>query len=267
MNYMKINSAGLLILTLILAGECFSYAADLCISAGGGVWHNNATGHIRYKDDPSVDIDYLNYDEENRAYAWGELTHPVPVLPNIRFEYIDIKFSDRSETGFSWEDIDFMADTYSKTSLEQIDMIAFYNVFNWKWIDCDFGLDVKYLNFKFLAEGMANQSDTRSKSKYTYAVEEENIFIPFPYINIRLNIADTGLGLECESKFIKFKNTSAYDISIKADYFFEIKPVKLGIEAGYRFEKLDIDQDDFKSIKFDADIDIDGPFAGLVLKF
>ncbi len=242
-------------------------AADFHISGGGGIWHNDASGSIQYKDDPAIDIDYLNYDEENRPYGWFELTHPVPVLPNLRLEYCKNKFSDRASIAFEWEDVRFGADSYSKMELKQLDMIAFYQPLSLNWIALDLGLDVKYVKFTFSAEGSGYIPDTGLSLRTAYEIEEDNLFIPFPYAKIKFMVPNTGLEIEGEAKAIGYKHTSAYDLSIKASYFFKIKVIELGIEAGYRFENLDLDQDDFNSINFDADIDLDGPFAGLALRF
>ena len=242
-------------------------AADFHVSAGGGVWHNDASGHIRYKDNPAIDIDYLSYDEENRPYMWFEITHPVPILPNLRFEYCENKFSGNSDTDFYWEDVHFKADSYSRMKLKQFDMIAFYQVLPFKWLVLDLGLDVKYVKFSFQAEGKAYAQGVELPFDKNYQIEQDNLFIPFPYTKLKFVVPGTGLELEGEAKAIAYKNTSAYDLSIKASYFFEITPVQIGLEAGYRYEKLDIDQDDFNSINFDADVDIDGPFVGLALRY
>ena len=263
---MSIKSLSVLLLfTWILANPVVSFAADWELSMGGGTWRNETTGDVRYKDNPSVDIDYLNYDSEDRFYAWGELRHPIPVLPNLRYEYANINFSDHSETGFAWEDVYFSADTYTKTKIEQMDMIIFYNIMNSSWYNIDLGLDVKYIDFKFRAQGNGRMSDVGNISVH-YEIEEEDLFVPLLYGNGRVEIFNTGIGIEAEGKFIIYKSTTVADLSIKGDWLYDFGLLKAGIEGGYRYENLDLDQDDFNGINFDADVDIKGPFVGMVIK-
>ncbi len=242
-------------------------AAELSVSAGGGVWRNEGTGELRYKDQPTVDVDYLDYDKENRGYIWAELRHPVPYLPNLRVEYVDLKLSGHSSEGFVWDGTIFATDAYSETTLTQLDMILFYNVLSLPWVNFDLGVDVKYMDFKFDAEGEGRDIDNPDIRAVISTHEDETQYIPFVYSKARFNIPATNFGIEGEVKYITYKNSSILDSSIKADYLFDLTAVKFGIEAGYRFESIDIDEDDFSGLTFDIDVDLKGPFAGVVFKF
>ena len=257
----------LLLLPAVCSAEESSWSFNWNFSAGGGVWRNETDGHIKYKDNPSLDVDYLAYDSENRGYAWAELQHNFPILPNLRFEYSDVNFSDRSKTGFVWEDVVFTANTFSRTKLQQIDAAAFYNVFKLSWLKLALGLDVKYLDFSFYADGKGTAFSNQPVIQGYYEIEEEDIFVPLLYGNVRIDIFNTGFGIEGEVKFITYKSTDVRDLSIKADWVYDFGLLKAGVEAGYRYENLDLDQDDFSSIDFDADVDIKGPFAGLLVRF
>ena len=258
-------------LFLIILSLCFVAppvsAADLSISAGGGVWRTDASGELRYEDQPTVDIDYLDYDKENRGYVWAEIRHPVPYLPNVRVEYSDIKFSGHSSESFVWDDIEFEGDTYSETKLTQLDMILFYNVLSLPWMDLDLGVDVKYIDFTFEAEGEGEEVGSPSTRTVVSTDEEETAYIPFIYSRARFDIPSTNFGIEGDIKYITYKSTTVLDTSIKANYLFDFKAVQFGIEAGYRFESIDIDEDDFSGLDFDIDVDIEGPFAGVFFKF
>jgi hypothetical protein len=59
-----------------------------------------------------------------------------------------------------WEDVIFSANTYTCMGLEQLDMVAFYQVFNMAWLNIDLGIDIKYINFKFQAEGIGSVWET-----------------------------------------------------------------------------------------------------------
>ena len=258
-------------LFLIILSLCFVAppvsAADLSISAGGGVWRTDGSGELRFEDSPAVDIDYLDYDKENRGYVWAEIRHPVPFLPNMRIEYSDLKFSGHSSESFVWDDIAYEGDTYSETTLTQLDMIIFYNVLSLPWMDLDLGADVKYIDFTFEAEGEGEDVGDPGTTTVITTEEDETAFIPFIYSRARFNIPATNIGIEGDIKYITYKSTTVLDTSIKANYLFNLKAVQLGIEAGYRFESIDIEEDDFSGLDFDIDIEIEGPFAGLIFKF
>jgi outer membrane protein len=267
MQFLKISGSFLLIIFSLSFVPMSVSAADLSFSAGGGIWRNEGTGELRYKDNPTVDIDYLDYDKENRGYIWAELRHPVPFLPNFRVEYVDLKFSGHSSHAFAWDDVAFKADAYSETTLTQLDMILFYNVLSLPWVDLDLGADVKYIDFTFDAEGEGRSLDNPSVRENLTEHEDETAYIPFIYSRVRANIPATNFGIEGDVKYITYKNTTVLDTSIKANYFFALKAVKLGIEAGYRFESIDVDEDDFSGLTFDIDVDLKGPFAGVFIKF
>lgn len=267
MKFIKlIGPIFLILLSLCLVGHPV-YAADLSFSAGGGVWRNEGTGELRYQDNPTLDVDYLDYDKENRGYIWAELRHPVPFLPNIRVEYVDLKLSGQSNHAFIWDDVAFKADAYSETTLTQLDMILFYNILSFPWVDLDLGADVKYIDFTFDAEGDGIDLGDFGVPEEFEEHEDETAYIPFLYSRVRANIPATNFGIEGAVKYITYKNTTVLDTSIKANYFFDLKAVKLGIEAGYRFESIDIDEDDFSGLSFDIDVDLEGPFAGVFIKF
>ncbi len=267
MNCSKIASTLLLFCLLLGFAVVSAAAADLSISAGGGVWRNEGDGELRFKDNPSVDVDYLDYDDENRGYVWAELRHPVPFLPNLRLEYVDLKFSAHSDHAFAWENIIFDTDTATETKLTQVDMVLFYNVASVSWFDLDLGVDVKYIDFEFDADGSGKSFDDPSKTAEYSVHEDEDLFVPFVYGKVRFNIPESNFGIEGNARYITYKDSDALDTSIKIDYLFDVKPVKFGIELGYRYESIDIDEDDFSGLTFDIDIDIKGFFAGVVCKF
>lgn len=267
MQFSKIVSPFFLIILSLSFMNVPVSAADLSFSAGGGVWNNEGSGELRYKDNPTVDVNDLNYDKENRGYIWAELRHPIPVLPNLRIEYVDLKLSGYSNQGFVWDGSAFKADSYSETKLTQLDMILFYNVLNVHWFELDLGADVKYLDFKFDADGVGSDLDHPGVLVELKVHEDETLYVPFAYGKTRFNIPATNFGVEGEVKYVKYKSSSILDTSIKADYRFDLTVVKFGIEAGYRFENIDINEDDISGVSFDLDVDIKGPFAGVFIKF
>jgi hypothetical protein len=79
------------------------------------------------------------------------------------------------------------------------------------------GLDVKYLDFSFYANGEGTAYPNQSVLQAHYEIEEEDIFVPLLYGNVRIDIFNTGFGIEGEVKFITYKSTDVVDLSIKVD--------------------------------------------------
>lgn len=248
---------------LLLAGLLGASAqADvLRVEMGAGAWQNEISGTITSGTAPIVteDISALNYDKETKGYAWVYIKHPVPVLPNLRLEYAAVDFSGTSTQDFIYQGTTYSASAKSDLTLDQFDIIMYYNILdNTAWMTLDLGLDVKVVQAEFNA----------AQSNGANAVQEnETLPLPMGYARARVEIPGTDIGLEGNVKYTAYKDSKAMDYAIKADYtLVDILPVDVGLEVGYRFQQFDIDGTDF-SIDTSMDVEIDGVFAGAVIRF
>jgi len=258
----------------ILSGLLFfgllgaSAQADLIrVEAGAGVWQNEFSGTITSKDlagtgFDTFDTDLLNYSKESKGYIWAYIKHPVPILPNLRLEYAAVDYSGTSTQDFTYQGVTYQANAQTDTTLNQFDIIMYYNILdNTAWTTIDLGLDVKIIESKFNANGLdpLNQPITVNES--------ETLPVPMAYARGRVEIPGTDLGIEGNVKYTAYKNSKVMDYALKVDYtLVDILPVDVGLEVGYRFQQLDIDGTDF-SIDTTADVEIDGVFAGAVIRF
>ena len=97
--------------------------------------------------------------------------------------------------------------------------------------------------------------------------QSDGIALPMAYGRLRFEIPATDIGLEGDIKYTGYKNSKVYDYRIKADYSMDLSVIDLGIEAGYRFQRLNIDSGDFSSLDTTGDIDISGFYAGVMVRF
>ena len=227
------------------------------VEMGAGMWNQDPDGQIQYKDSPSFSASDVGYSDEKAAYVWLNIKHPVPILPNIRLEYTPMEFSGTSTTGFEYDGVNFTSGAKSTLSMDQYDAILYYNILdNTGWTTIDLGLDVKYVDTSFQANQGVNSVG-----------QSDGIALPMAYGRLRFEVPATGLGFEGDMKYVPYKGSEVYDYRIKADYTFDLTAIDLGIEAGYRSQRIDIHHDDFSSLDTSGDIDISGFYAGAMIRF
>jgi len=232
------------------------------VEAGGGLWNNEIAGTAQYDGSTAFDASTLGYSDESKAYLWAFIKHPIPIVPNLRVEYAKIDYSGSATGDYYWDGNTYPAGSTSTTELSQLDAILYYNILdNTAWITLDLGLDIKYID-----ASLTGQS-TVSGTTQSYDTSD-TIVLPLAYGRARFEIPMIDIGIEGEAKYITYKDSSLLDYSIKADYtLVNVLPFDVGLEVGYRFEKLDLDSNDIGSLNSTLDLEIDGLFAGAVVRF
>ncbi len=236
----------------------------LRVEMGGGIWSSDPDGTLVYKQDTGTDTplnlgDGLGYDKESLPYLWLNIKHPVPILPNVRLEYVDVDFEGTSTQSVTWDGITYGANTYTHLQLTQYDAILYYNLLdNTAWMTLDLGLDVKFVDTSYDI-----QDPTGTVTAYS---ESESLVIPLLYARTRVEIPATNFGLEADLKYIGNGDSQFYDFRAKVDYTLDFVPVvQPAIEVGYRVQKFKIDEKDADDVI--ADIDFSGMYVGLMLRF
>jgi outer membrane protein len=233
-------------------------AADtLGLRAGANYWSYDIGGTARYKTkDAANDIDVnkdLGYDDGTLGELYASLEHPLPVLPNVRISKtnIDEDANGRLTKTVVYGDIVFQANeaVSSKVELDQTDITLYYSPLD-NVINLDLGLNAKYIDSKARIVGAVSGTQTADISGW----------VPMAYAGIGADLPLTGLFLGAEGAYIKYDSSSFYDFRLRASY---TSPWWVGAEAGYRKIKLDLDDFDDSF----ADVEFDGPYAGLYLHF
>ena len=189
---------------------------------------------------------------QSQTYAWVLFKHPLPVIPNLRVEYVGIK-NEGKVTGVFKK---FTANGgASLLEMKQYDIIPYYNILdNTAWITLDLGIDVKLIDFSYNAE-------TTTHTEYT---DSTMIPVPMLYARGRVELPLSGLAVESDIKYVSYSSTTIYDARAKIDYTFDITPViQSGIELGYRIQHIESeDLDDLT-----MNLDFKGVYAGVMLRF
>jgi len=247
---MKIKLISALFLAFILSTS--AQADFVRVHAGAGAWINSLSGNISSNSD-TFDVNDLGTGTETKGYAWFYIKHPVPVVPNIRLEYVNLGFSGSADQAFTFKDETYDINATSNIDMTQYDVIAYYNTLdNTFWATLDLGIDVKIMEFDF-----TSQSGINSLS------ESESVFLPMVYGRVRAELPTTNIGLEANAKYIAYDGDSLIDYTLKVDYtLVELLPVDLALELGYRKQSFEVEGGGYA-----VDLSIDGVFAGVAIKF
>ncbi len=228
------------------------------IAVGG--WYHDPGGWILYPndlgDENKVDADDdLNLDSQTDIYLRAKLEHPVPLLPNIRLAYNRTETSGdgRIEKDFQFGDIVFSGgrDISSDAKLDSYDGTLYYELVD-TGVDLDLGLTVRYFDgYVKVTDKGTGESDS-TDIDFVAPMLYGNFRLPLPFLE--------GLSVGAEGNWITYDGSTLYDIQADARYTF---PMGLGLEVGYRYENIELDDVE----DTDADIDIQGVFFGAIWDF
>ena len=227
------------------------------VEIGGGVWQQKPKGYISRADgDGALNLNGRYTSDEktsDEVYIWALVKHPIPVVPNLRAEYVSVSDEGKTTGSVNGANIPGYAPTTLKTT--QVDIVPYYNILdNTFWITLDVGLDIK------LTQTKADVGAVGSFSGYSETV---NATIPLGYVRARVQIPTTGLGIESDVKYVTYGGNTVYDARAKVDYTFDIFPViQPGIEVGYRVLQLKVDDGSTQ-----VDLKYSGVYGGLMLRF
>ncbi|MCF6330023.1 MAG: TIGR04219 family outer membrane beta-barrel protein [Sulfurimonas sp.] len=245
------------LLTILVCGLMFGTTANADIARaemGIGTWMQTPSGTISYTDGAITGLDTSDENNEMQLYAWLLIKHPVPIIPNLRLEYVET-LNKGTATG-TFGSYTFPASSTTELSMSQIDIIAYYNILdNTGWVTLDLGLDIKIIDISY----ETGNTDLVSK----LPTDISSIVIPLGYIRARAQIPATDFAVEADLKYITYSTTTVYDARIKVDYTLDISPVvQPAIEIGYRMQKFKLDEDELI-----INTDYSGVYLGMMLRF
>jgi len=258
-NYMKNLLSALVCLVTLSSVANADFAR---IEAGAGAWMQTPDTLMKYQDSTGVadGIDESTGSEETDGYVWLLIKHPIPIVPNLRLEYVSLTSSGISSGKF----LDFVSsgDAPSTLDMTQFDIIPYYNILdNTSWITLDVGLDIKVIEATY---------ETTAKDPLVGLIEQpysetSSTIVPLLYVRTRFEIPTTDIGLEADVKYITDGGDSTVsDIRIKVDYTLSFIPViQPGIELGYRIFKMETVNDD----DLEIDLDYSGVYVGAMIRF
>ena len=250
-------------LASILALSTTANADFARLEGGAGAWMQTPSTHMEYQDSTGLSgTDDSIGQDETQGYIWMLIKHPIPIVPNLRLEYVNISSVGLANGEFTFFPIgDELEDTPSSIEMTQFDIIPYYNILdNTFWMSLDLGLDIKVIETTYTAKPEV-ESFGVSLGDY---VEVSTTVIPMLYVRARTEIPTTNIGLEADVKYITDGTSSLSDIRLKVDYTLDFIPVvQPAIELGYRIQTMDIETDE----DLIADYEFSGVYVGVMLRF
>ncbi len=251
----KNYSIGKRILSVLAIATTFATvaSADFArVEMGAGAWMQTPSGLLSYTDSSGTSLKDISQEtKQTEGYAWLLIKHPIPILPNIRLEYVDTlnigKFSV-AYNGFSSAEAGS-----SKLKMTQYDVVPYYNILdNTGWMTLDLGLDVKVIQLNYTADATLIQATTAKM-----------LAIPLGYVRARVQAPFMNWGVEADIKYLSYGGNTVSDKRVKVDYTFGAFPIiQPAIEIGYRVQKFDLSNGGYA-----VNLEYKGVYAGLMLRF
>lgn len=235
--------------SLILVSP-LSQADVIGLGASVSYWNSDLSGQVADSGDV-VDVeDNLNLDSDSNANVSFYLEHPVPVLPNLRINYTQVKQSGRGELEANFGGIGGAGlETQSDLDLEQLDFTLYYEILD-NWVNLDLGLTARDLSGKLIVQN-ANDTAISSETKVDGV-------LPMAYLATRFDLPFTGVSIGAEGNFISFDGDSLRDFNAYGQYEISV----LQLRAGYRQMAIDYEDGNDR-----LDVEIGGPFVSAGLSF
>lgn len=229
----------------------FAVSGPVCadfvgINIGAGHWSPSLSGSFNSNNGgSSINLgDDLGIDDESNTSLVLTLEHPIPLLPNIRYQGYAL---DSTGTSMLNSDLTFNGETFSSGNmvrssfdLSHDDIVLYYELLD-NWIDLDMGVDLKRF------DGEVELSGTNT----TRVNVDETI--PLLYLSARFDLPYSGFYIGADINNLSLTDNDAEDSTFKLGYE---SSEGLGFEGGIKTFSLELD--DVNNL--DTDIRYDGFF-------
>lgn len=215
---------------------------------GADYWAPDISGEFSSEGATVVDVsDDLGLDDPSNSSLVISLEHPVPFLPNFKYQSVDLDSSGRETLTRS---VTFEGQTYAasetlRTTLDLThdDIVLYYEVLD-NWVNLDIGLDLKRFDGEASLVGSTNTVNS------SIDIDET---IPLLYLSARFDLPFSGLYLGVDLSNLSSGDNSVEDTTIKLGYESDSG---FGLEGGIRRFALELDDAD----DLDADLEYDGAY-------
>lgn len=168
------------------------------------------------------------------------IEHPVPLIPNAKIRYVNLKTQTENEVaGQPVYDI----------NMDHADFILYYEILD-NIVNADVGVGATTLNGHVTTLALSKTDIDKT--------------VPVIYATAGAKLPFTGLSAKGEVLYSNFNDAKITDAQAELQYnFIDNLLVDVGLKAGYRI--LDIKLDDYE--KNDLNFNFKGPYIGLDIHF
>ncbi len=245
---------------MIFAVWALLLAAPVQADVGGfsieaSYWAPELSGNFGSSGDAEVDISSdLGLDDPDDSSLVIRLEHPVPFLPNIRYQGIDLDSNGREvlSSNVTFDGQTYIAGETVRTSLDlsHDDIVLYYEVLD-NWVNLDIGLDVKLFDGEVSLVGSTNTIIS------SIDIDET---VPLLYLSAKFDLPFSGYYLGIDISNISSGDSSVDDTTIRLGYESDSG---FGLEGGVRQFSLELDDVD----NLDSDLEYDGAFVNGFYRF
>jgi outer membrane protein len=261
----------------LLAGGVLAtlgFGTLLEVDAGVGTWSQDYDGYVKigntknYFDKSSAETDgnpntgNFGLDTEWNFYFYAKVIHPLPILPNLRFQYTKYDTTGRSKYISGnvevFGDVDIptsLTNASTDLSIDSYDVTLFYQ-FSPVVADVELGVGVD------LWDGSLKIVGTGTDGK-VYTIQD-SFLLPLPYLYGRVeSMKFYGVSFVGMGKFATFSDNHHYDFMGAVKYTMDLPGfADPYIEVGYRYK-------DIKGVKSDNEtiLKTEGIFAEVGMSF
>jgi len=245
---------------LITLSPLASADTVLGLYLGVGKWEPDIEGSARETGTNT----YLDLDDtfgslsEDADFIYAALEHPIPIIPNIMLQQVDMSVDD---TGTMVATVEFDGDTFTVgTDVDTVldfshtDATLYYEVLD-NWLNLDFGLTLLMFDGELSLTEVATPTNTAS--------EDLDQTIPMLYLKGRIDLPLTGFYVSAAGNVISYDGQSLTDYSLAAGYQTDGWVMDIGLELGIRTFTLELDDLD----DLDADFEFSGTYAAALVHF
>ena len=257
------------VLSSLVIGATLANADFLSISAGVGYEQQKISGYVKNKNTINYfgnhtpyggNVGYLGLDDKTNPYVWIKFIHPLPIVPNIKFQYT--KYSSTGHSNYVaggvkiFNDVNIplaITNASTKMDINSYDFTLFYE-FNPLFADMEagFGADIWQGNTKIY--------DNNTNKEIVN--EDFTVVLPYLYGHIEtMNLF--GFSAIANVKWAKAGDNHHYDYVGALKYTIDIPaPINPFIKVGYRYKDVyGVDGDTTTKLKYK------GVFAEIGAKF
>jgi len=214
---------------------------------GASYWAPELTGSFIGDNPADTPIDLvgdLGLEDITPSNLVLTLEHPIPLLPNIRFQNIDLDSSGlSSSSSFTYEGQPYLGPVTSTFDLSHNDIVLYYEILD-NWINLDIGLDVKVFDGEVALSGF---DPLAAPISTTVAIDET---IPLFYLSARFDLPFSGFYIGADIIGASTSDNSLEDTSIMLGYEADSG---LGFEGGIK--KFSLELNDVTDINTNLEYD------------
>lgn len=248
------KKASFLVLAALL-GQATPAAADtvLGIHAGVDYWATESEGGVAN----NSNLQSFRFDDRGAQSYFVALEHLVPVLPNVRLQYQNLKSRGDTTlaTDFRFADVDFAVGSQLQTELDlsHTDYILYYELLDNALVELDLGVAAKHL-----------QGEVGIQAQNRRALQDVSQWLPLLYLDAKVGLPGTGLDVFASGQATRFQDSHYYDVQAGIGYqLIDNLLVDVRLKLGYR--AIDMQLDDLDNLY--AELKFNGVFAGIAVHF